>query len=68
MIVTFTKIVWDTEGADVDLPKEVEMKLDDTHTDIELEGADLLSDKFGWCVESFKFKIEVKEESHEQRN
>lgn len=43
-------VEWDTDGEDVDdLPSEVEIPYD-----VEEDGiADLLSDEFGYCVESF---------------
>lgn len=57
--VRFFDIQWDTDGAKIDaLPKEttIDVVMDD-NTDIALEGADMLSDKFGWCVSSFHFNI-----------
>ena len=43
-----TNIVWDTDDEDLDLPTEevVECYNDECISDI-------LSDKYGWCVESF---------------
>ena len=56
-------IKWDTDGEVVDLPSEVfiELEADD---DPSLYGADKISDKTGWCVNSFQFE-EIKEKVHE---
>lgn len=43
-------IVWDTDGKHVDLPSETTVEADDAD-----RIADSLSDKFGWCVESFSY-------------
>ena len=60
MIVKMSQIDWDTDGRKVkNLPKEVTVEVDDD-CDVEYEGADILSDKFGFCVNSFSFEI-VKE-------
>lgn len=60
MIVLFSEIDWDTEidgeNTSVDLPKAVKM-LVDNDTDLENEGADVLSDMYGWCVNSFNYNI-----------
>ena len=53
----FTNIDYDTDGEDVDLPKELWFKVEDPDFDPESEGADLISDKTGWCVNSFAFEI-----------
>lgn len=54
MNVKATNIVWDTDGEDVDLPTEVLIDTDAEGIDNpELEIADWLSDKYGWCVTSF---------------
>jgi hypothetical protein len=54
MKVRFYDIDWDTDGYAVDLPSETTLEVDD---DLELstQGADVLSDKYGWCVNSFNF-------------
>lgn len=55
--VRFFDIQWDADGAKIDaLPKDtiIDVEMDDD-TDIAMEGADMLSDKFGWCVKSFQF-------------
>jgi hypothetical protein len=59
MKVRFYDINWDTDGASHDLPKEVTMHVDDD-IDVSLEGADALSDKYGWCINSFNFEILTK--------
>lgn len=57
MIVKMSSIDWDTDGRKVKhLPKEVTIEVDDD-CDIECEGADILSDKFGFCVNKFSFEI-----------
>lgn len=56
MKVRFFNINWDTDGQEVDLPKEVILEVDGDR-DISIEGADELSDKYGWCVEGFDFEI-----------
>jgi hypothetical protein len=64
--VTFSNVKWDTDGEDVNLPKEVTIKTEDLDIDLEdgdakeniaMQGADTLSDKYGWCVKSFDFEI-----------
>ncbi len=57
MKIHFFNIQWDTDGEIVNLPNEIVMTIEDEDMDIGLEGADILSDKFGWCVNSFDFKI-----------
>lgn len=44
-----TDIKWETDGVDVELPREVEV--DDNMSDDEI--ADYLSDTYGWLVDSF---------------
>lgn len=60
--VHFSNIKWDTDGETIDLPDnyttEVPMELD-----VAEQGADLLSDKFGFCVFSFDFE-EKSKKSH----
>lgn len=59
--VRFFNINWDTEDEGVNsnisalLPSEVTLDVDDD-LDIAYEGADVLSDKFGWCVFGFDFE------------
>lgn len=56
MKVKFTNIVWDDERSGVELPSEYITVVDDD-IDLDTEGADILSDEFGWCVFSFDFVI-----------
>ena len=57
MKVLFSNIEWDTDGEEnLDLPESVILEVDST-TDLENEGADVLSDKYGYCVFSFDFTI-----------
>lgn len=46
-------IVWDTDGAAVELPTEVVFDMDEDG-DPRLETADILSDHYGWCVTSLQ--------------
>jgi hypothetical protein len=57
MKIRFFNIVWDTDGQDVDLPTEATLEVDED-TQLETEGADCLSDEFGWCVLSFDFETQ----------
>ena len=50
-----TDIDWDTDGEEVDLPTEVTFEMEDDE-DPSLEGANAISDKIGWCVNSFSFE------------
>ena len=55
--VHFTDINWDTDGEFIEhLPTETTLTMEDD-ADISLEGANLLSDEYGWCVNSFNFEI-----------
>jgi hypothetical protein len=60
MLVKFSHIDWDTSDDECDdddvpvLPKEVTVQVDD-NTNVDLEGADILSDQFGFCVNSFSW-------------
>lgn len=50
------KIKYDTDGVrGLDLPSEL-LVMVDKDTDIAEDGADLISDHTGWCVNEFKFK------------
>ena len=55
--VRFSNIEWDTDGQGVDLPKEVILEVMDIDDDFNDVGADILSDKFGFCVHSFNHEI-----------
>ena len=56
MKIHFYNIVWDTDGETVNLPHEITLHVDED-CQVETEGADALSDKYGWCVVSFDFNI-----------
>jgi len=49
MKVRFIDIIWDTDDQNVDLPAMFEVEVDEDFN-IDEEGADLLSEQFGWCV------------------
>jgi len=49
-------IEWDTDGEDVDLPDEVIVNVDDDF-DPEEDAADLLSERYDWCVEDLEFEV-----------
>lgn len=53
-----TQIKWDTDGKKIKLPKTLNIEVDNDFY-IEFDGADLLSDKYGFCVIDFKYR-EVK--------
>jgi hypothetical protein len=56
--IRFSNINWDTDGVDADLPESAELDVNvGDDTDLGLEGADILSDKFGYCVFSFNFEV-----------
>ncbi|MCE6959617.1 hypothetical protein LAZ40_11215 [Cereibacter sphaeroides] len=56
MKVRIHDIDWDTEGEEVDLPKEVILDTDKEGIgDVAMEAADWLSDNHGWCVNGFSF-------------
>lgn len=49
-------ISWDTDGLDIEyLPSEVNVDVEDD-CDIAYEGADILSDQYGWCVNCFNWE------------
>ena len=50
-------IVYDTDGESNELPTELTFNVDDD-VDIAMEGADLISDETGFCVESFEWRTE----------
>jgi hypothetical protein len=56
MRVRFFNIVWDTDGQHVDLPQEAVLDVPEG-TDPEEEGANFLSDAYGWLVESCSFTV-----------
>jgi hypothetical protein len=53
----FYDIDWDTDGEEVDLPKSVVLDVEPevAGQGVAIVGADVLSDKFGWCVNSFQW-------------
>ena len=53
--VNFYNIDWDTDGEEIDLPTDIILTVDED-AEISLEGADLLSDEYGFCVNSFNFQ------------
>ena len=55
MKIRFFDIQWDTDGEEVDLPTETIMEVPED-CDLDTEGADVLSDKFGWCVLGFNWE------------
>lgn len=50
--IKFSEIEWKTDGEEVELPDAVILEVADDF-DVDACGADLLSDKYGWLVESF---------------
>ncbi len=71
MRVRFFDIEWETDGEEVDLPTECVLEVDeevpesldmDLATFLNEEGANLLSDAFGWLVQGFQWKLTNKEE------
>lgn len=53
MKIRFSGIQWDTEGqAGLNLPAEVTLPVP-AGFDAAEDGADLLADRYGWCVTSF---------------
>ncbi|MDO8416572.1 MAG: hypothetical protein Q7S87_10225 [Agitococcus sp.] len=55
MDIRFFNIKWDTDGETVELPQEVTVTVEED-VDIPLSGADILSDKYEFCVISFSFE------------
>ena len=53
--VNFYNIDWDTDGEEIDLPTDLVLTVDED-VEVSLEGADLLSDEYGFCVNSFNFQ------------
>ena len=48
-------IVYDTDGAKIDLPKELTFEVVDGFNVVD-EGADLISEHTGWAVHSFNYE------------
>lgn len=69
IVVRFTNIDWDTSDTDdgvevtqdeVGLPRTVTLEIEEDEMSdegIESIGATVLSDKYGWCVNSFNYEI-----------
>jgi hypothetical protein len=64
IVIRVTDIKWDTDGEKVKLPThifytpslaDIEDGLRNQDIDIEEVIGDYLSDKYGWCVESFEW-------------
>lgn len=55
-VFKLSKIKWDTDGVKVKLPKTVILVACSKDFDVFTEGADSLSDRYGYCV--FTFKID----------
>lgn len=54
--ILFSNIKWDTDGLRVrTLPEATELEVD-ADLDVDLDGADALSDKYGYCVQSFDWE------------
>ena len=56
MKIRLYNIDWDTDGEDIDLPQDVIREVENDF-DIINDGADLLSDEYGWCVFGFDYEI-----------
>jgi len=50
--VQFSNIQYDTDGQKLDLPATIDAEMADDF-DPDCDGADLISDKTGWCVFGF---------------
>lgn len=48
-------INWDTDGEDVELPDEVMFEMDDDE-DPSIDGANVISDMYGWCINHFLYE------------
>lgn len=55
--IKFTNIDYDTDGEKVDLPSELTIEVEDDEIDPSNEGADLISDETGWCVNHFDWEF-----------
>ena len=51
MKIKTTKINWDTDGREIDLPQQVVLEVQD-----EAEIVDKLSDQYGWCVHGLTYE------------
>lgn len=50
-------IEWDTDGEEADLPETETIVVHGDPSDLSEEISDLLSDHFGYCISSFKWKL-----------
>ena len=53
--VNFYNIDWVTDGEEIDLPTDILLEVDEDFM-VEYDGANLLSDEYGFCVNSFTFQ------------
>ena len=55
--VRFFCILWDVDDDEdlVHLPSACTVEVEDEFN-VHMDGADLLSDRFGWCVEAFLYE------------
>ena len=53
--INFYNIDWDTDREETDLPTDIILTVGED-IEVSLEGADLLSDEYGFCVNSFNFQ------------
>jgi len=54
-------IKWDTDGEEIDLPGEVVIEIEeeegiDLETLVNEQGADVLSDEYGWCIFGYNWE------------
>lgn len=54
--IKFYNIEWDDDGDGSDLPDSFTTNVNEKVFNPAEEGADLLSDQFGFCVKGFKFE------------
>jgi hypothetical protein len=57
MKIRIFNINYDTDGQKIQLPKEIIFDQISANTDINSEIADMISDKTGFCVNSFSLEI-----------
>lgn len=53
--IRFFNIQWDKDGQHADLPQEETIQVE-TGFDVDSDGADLLSDRHGFCLFGFNFE------------
>jgi hypothetical protein len=54
--IKFFDIQWEIDDSDIDLPENVEVIVN-ADFDVDNDGADFLSDEFGYLVLSFKYVV-----------